>query len=270
MDLGIDCGGTKTEAVVYDKERVVDHLIEPSGATKKVLFGIIRKCVKKYTIDFIGIGFPSAILNGAVTIVNNIPEWNNSNIEEEVTKKFSLPCKVENDAKCFALAEALSQDNLPYETVVGVTLGTGLGCGIIHNKNIVRGVTGAAGEINKIPYNKKTLEDYTSKKFFLSRYKQQPVDTFSRALLENKKEQKVIAEYAQHLAHMVTIIVTCIEPDCIVFGGNISNSFDQFIKPLQKELKKHIYPQTYENMVVKKSSVQFSACRGAALLKTQS
>ncbi len=269
MELGIDCGGSKTKAVVVSKDEVIDHVIVKKTSTKEVLFSVIDDLVKKHKkIDFIGIGFPAAVKNGKVDVVNNIPSWNKTDIEKKVKNKFGIKCKVENDANCFTLNEALLEENKKYNIVFGITLGTGLGGGIIINHKIVSGTIGAAGEINKIPYKGKTLEDYTSRKFFMRNYKKEPLHIFRKAELGDKHEKKIIASYAKHLGVMLSIVVNTVDPDCIVFGGNISKSFTHFEKEMKKELKKHVYPKAFENVIIKASKAEHGPSLGAARLKS--
>jgi glucokinase len=266
MKLGIDCGGTKTEAIVLNKNKIIEHILINKPSTKKNLFSLINRIISKYKINFIGIGFPSPICKGKTTIVNNIPEWNNTNIKELVLKRFNIPCKVDNDANCFALAESHIHENKGYKCIVGVTLGTGLGCGIIINKKIINGITGSTGEINKIPYKGKTLEDFTSKKFF-TKFKKEPIHVLRKAELCEKIAIKQVKEYSKNLGIMLSIIINTINPNCIVFGGNISNSFNVFKKEMLKELKKHIYPDAFNKTIIKKSNLKYSACIGAIKLK---
>ncbi|MFT4303572.1 MAG: ROK family protein [Candidatus Woesearchaeota archaeon] len=262
MRLGIDCGGTKTEACVFQNDKVIDHYFIPKSATQKTLFLMIKNIISKYNVSSIGIGFPAPINNGKVTRVNNIPEWNNTNIEKTIYDRFGIPCKVENDANCFALAEALEPENSTYKTIVGITLGTGLGVGIIRNKKILKGSTGAAGELCRIPYEKGILEDYIGKRFF----KKEAVEVFRDAELGKKEAIKKVKEYSKHLGKMLSIITLTIEPRLIIFGGNISRSFHLFEADMKKELKRHIYSQTYDQLVIKTSGLTHAACRGAALL----
>ncbi|MCB9359028.1 ROK family protein [Candidatus Woesearchaeota archaeon] len=263
MKVGFDCGGTKTEACVFKGSDLVDHFFVAKPSTKTTVFSMIRQITRKHKIDFIGIGFPAPVNNGKVTIVNNIPEWNNTNIAKTITDKFGIMCKVENDANCFALAEAKNPDNKEYNTVVGVTLGTGLGVGIVRRKRIITGSTGAAGELCKIPYEGKTLEAFIGKKFFKNR---EAIDVFRNAALGKKSDIKKVEEYSMHLGKMLSIIVLTLEPRLIVFGGSISRSFSLFEKEMRIELEKYIYPQSLKKLTIKESKLTHAACRGAASL----
>lgn len=266
MELGVDCGGTKTEAAVIHDGTVVDTFLILKPATKQVLFRIISAALKKHTIDFIGIGFPAPVVKGVVSEVMNIPEWNGKNVIHEVEKKFKIPCAVDNDANCFALAEARISGSA---SLVGITLGTGLGIGIVHNTHVIRGEHGAAGELGRLPYNGKTLEDFTSKKFFLAKGIE-PIEAFKRAQLGRKRALQLVSEYGKHLGIMTAMVVLLLEPKTVVFAGNISNSFEQFKGPLMDALQSHIYTQTLEGLEIRASVGTHVACRGAALLKYSS
>jgi glucokinase len=266
MELGIDCGGTKCEGIALDKGVVKDYFRIEKPSTKEVLFKVIDALLSRNKgVKFIGIGFPAPVNNGFVQVVNNVKGWSNTNIEHTIQKKYKIKCKVENDAKCFALFASSIPENRKHKCVIGITLGTGIGCGIMINGKIWKGMTGAAGEICRIPYNGKSLEDFTSKKFFFQNYKKDAYDIFSKP--NNSVSRKAINGFSLHLGRMLTVLTSCFEPECIVFGGSISKSFRLFEKNMKKELEKHIYKQTYEKIKIKNNSDKYALCKGAAMLQ---
>ncbi|MFT4343600.1 MAG: ROK family protein [Candidatus Woesearchaeota archaeon] len=267
MEIGIDCGGTKTEAIVVDGDTVIDHKFVLKPATKQTVFSVVHSLLKKYPeVTFIGIGFPAPIDNGKVHFAPNIPGWDNVDIAHEVMSKFGIPCKVENDANCFALGEAY-ENNLLDKTVVGITLGTGLGCGIVIHGKLHTGSTGIGGEIGHIPFEKATLEDATSKKFFLGNYKIEPKDAMQKALLKDVKYTRIVKQYGKNLGKMLATVVQTLDPEYVIFGGNISRSFGLFEEEMMKTAQKYIYPHTLKKLNVRSSSIPHAACRGAVLLK---
>lgn len=271
MQIGVDCGGTKTEAVILNKGKIVEHLKYNKPSNRTNVISIISellnsKTAKKSKISKIGIGFAAPVINGLVPEIINVKDWTGVNIEEFIENEFNINCEVENDANCFVLAESRVVSGSRNKVVVGVTLGTGLGSGVVLKGKIYSGKSGVIGEIGRLPYKNKTIEDYTSKKFFLQNYNEDPLHIFKRAKEGKKEDIKKINQYSKHLGKVLAIICATWDPDVIVFGGSISNSFEIFYDKMLIELSKHIYKSQFNNLIIKKSEIKHSGAVGAALL----
>lgn len=162
--VGVDLGGTNIKiGIVSNKGKLLDKLSISSKAeggpdkvvkqikigVKEILSGSKRK------IKGIGIGSPGVVSVKKGTVENppNFPGWTKVNLGNIISKEFGIPCFVENDANVAAIGELIFGTGKKYNSFVMITLGTGVGGGIILNKKLYRGEIGAAGEVGHITIN---------------------------------------------------------------------------------------------------------------------
>ena len=157
--VGIDIGGTKVAGgLVNLKGRLVKSLIVPTRAEEgfetsfgqilSVIEGLIEHAGGKEDIAGIAMCAPGPLNPKTGLVINppNLPGWRNIQLAKKVEKKFHLPAKVENDANAAGLAEVLFGAAVGYRDIFYVTVSTGIGTGIIINKQIYHGKNGVAGE----------------------------------------------------------------------------------------------------------------------------
>ncbi|MCK4589817.1 MAG: ROK family protein [Nanoarchaeota archaeon] len=249
--IGLDVGATKTEGVlINEKGKVFGYDKVLTKKTKKDLleeiFSLIERLwVKK--IYGIGIGVPGQIREGMMVSLHNLPKLKNLNLGKIVRKKFGVRTLIDNDANCFALAEARFQKK---NNLVGLTLGSGVGGGIIIEGEIYHGKDGLAGEFGQIVYQKETFEDYCSGKFFK----------------KNGFNKKSFEEYGFHLGNLINVVVNSVDPEIVVLGGSVIKSFGFFKSAMERRLKKSLtYSQLRKTKVVV-SKVKYGGAIGAGLL----
>jgi glucokinase len=159
--IGVDLGGTNIKiGIVSDKGKLVKSIsikTEADIGPKKVITNIIRGVelilVKnKLKIQGIGIGCPGVVSTkkGIVENAPNLPGWKNVKLGPIIKEKFGYKVHLENDANAAAVGELTFGAGRKIDSFVMVTLGTGVGGGIVFNKKIFRGEFGAAGEIGHI------------------------------------------------------------------------------------------------------------------------
>jgi glucokinase len=159
--IGVDLGGTNIKiGIVSEKGRLVKSIsikTEADCGPKKVITNIIKGIemvlVKnKLKIQGIGIGCPGvvSIKRGIVENAPNLPGWKNVKLGPIIKEKFGYKVHLENDANAAAIGELIFGAGKKFDSFVMVTLGTGVGGGIVFNKKIFRGEYGAAGEIGHI------------------------------------------------------------------------------------------------------------------------
>ena len=149
--IGVDLGGTNIEAgLITSKGKIIkkyETKTEAKKGAKTVINNIISaiKHVQQGKISGIGIGSPGPLNYKTGTITNpvNLP-FKNTPLRKIIQNKFKTNTFLDNDANCFALAEAVFGQGKKYENVIGITLGTGLGGGIVINKKIYHGRNNAA------------------------------------------------------------------------------------------------------------------------------
>ena len=162
--IGVDVGGTNIKIALVDKSgSIVYSDTVPTRAEmgyeytinnmKKAISDLITQTkVSKDDIQGIGFGFPGQIDcdKGIVLLAPNIPGWVNIPIAKIIEKEFSIPVKVDNDVRCAALAELNYGAGKGAVNMICITVGTGIGSGLIINGKIVRGASNVAGEIGHI------------------------------------------------------------------------------------------------------------------------
>ena len=159
--VGVDLGGTNIKiGIVSDKGKLVKSIsikTEADCGPKNVIANIVKGvetilAKNKLKIQGIGIGCPGvvSIKKGIVENAPNLPGWKNVKLGPIIKEKFGYKVHLENDANAAAIGELMFGAGKKFDSFVMVTLGTGVGGGIVFNKKIFRGEFGAAGEIGHI------------------------------------------------------------------------------------------------------------------------
>ena len=239
--IGVDLGGTNIRAGIREGDSILkrEHitLVEKHSleSTLAQLLGLIRPLVIP-GITGIGIAVPSIVdsANGIVFNVVNIPSWQRVELRSILEKEFNLPARVENDANCFALGESLYGKAKGYNHVVGITLGTGVGSGVIVNNKIYSGQNGGAGEIGYLFYRDRDYEFYGGSFFFEEIHKTTAFSAFQKARAGDARALSIWNEYGVHIGNLIKSVVYAYDPEAIVFGGSIANAFSLF-EPSMKQ-----------------------------------
>lgn len=122
-------------------------------------------------VDGIGIGVPSIVdpEKGIVYNVANISSWKEIHLKEILENEFKVAVAINNDSNCFTLGESLYGEGKSYTNMVGVTIGTGIGAGVVIDRHLYGGQYMGAGEIGSFPYLDSDFEHYCSS-FLFKRY----------------------------------------------------------------------------------------------------
>src|SRR5690606_33938887 len=136
-------------------------------STMEQVFRLIGPLATK-EVAGIGVGVPSVVdvERGTVYNVTNIPSWTRVELKSIVEREFKLPVFVNNDVNCYVLGEHRFGLAQGFDTVVGMSIGTGLGSGIIIKNKLYIGNNCGAGEIGLLPYKDKNIEYYASGNVF--------------------------------------------------------------------------------------------------------
>lgn len=271
--IGIDIGGTKMALGIVDNKGNILNKIEYKternksfqDAVSKIIEGLKKLEVKK--IGRIGIGVAGQIDSDKGIIVHspNISTWKNvpvvstlnSKLLREFKKKINFKIKIANDANCFFLAEAKYGAGKDLNHVLGLTLGTGLGGGIIINGKIYEG-QGYATEIGHLIIEKEgrkcscgmngCLECYVSGRAIEENYnkknktKLEAIEIEEKALKEGKKSKPylIYKKAAEYLGIGIANMINILDPDVVVVGGGLGKS-DLLFKLARKEASKNIF-----------------------------
>jgi glucokinase len=215
----------------------------------------------------IGCGVPSVIdvKRGIVYNVENIPSWLEVHLGELLEQRYGVPVCVNNDANAFALGEFFFGKGRQYRDMVGVTLGTGLGTGVIINGRLYCGHSCGAGEIGMIPFREHNIEYYCAGRFFSSRGCSGE-SACELARQGNRKALQLFEEYGRELGHAVLTVLYAFDPELIVFGGSISQAFDLFEGGLRERLQDYAYQLGLAGKVITASETENVAILGAAAI----
>ena len=247
--IGIDLGGTKIEGVVLDaKGRVLFRERIPTGQEKG--YDHILLCLReiydqmKHRIadmpHTLGLATPGAFSKKTGFLKNSNTLCLNGRLcHRDLERVFDHPVAVENDANCFAMAEALFGAGAGYNLVFGVILGTGCGGGIVYKGELIRGPQAIAGEWGHMVLDPSgprcycgasgCVETFISGGGLESSYERQ----FGRRLelqeiIKNYRNQDSEAlgfmkEFFAHFGQALANLINILDPDIVVLGGGVSN-----------------------------------------------
>jgi glucokinase len=271
--IGIDLGATNIRgAVVNDSVlgKIFSKRINTKGTEQQVLddvFEITDKLINT-SVKAIGIGVPSVvdIKKGIVYDVQHIPSWKEVPLKQLMEERYKIPVFVNNDANCFALGEYYFGEGKDVDNFVGITLGTGLGSGIIINRQLYAGSNCGAGEFGMLDYLNHNYEYYCSGSFFQNVYHLNGEDVHNRAKNGDKEALQLYHELGHHLGEVIKTVMYTYDPPFIILGGSVASGFSFFKETMWQTIKTFGYPKSIETLQIKPSSLQNSAIFGAAAL----
>lgn len=271
--LGIDIGGTNIKTGVLVGSQLIDirSIPTPSMETQEFILETISDVIQSYIHhDFfaIGIGIPGLINaeDGIVLNLSNIPSFRKVHLRDFIQARFNRPVFINNDANCFVLGEYKFGKARIFKNIVGITLGTGLGAGIIANGHLYCGFNCAAGEWCSVPYLDKDFEHYCSSKFFISEYDIKAKSMAKKALEGDKHAIKAYQEYGHHLGELIKYILYTLAPQAIILGGSIRKAYPLFQDSMMSSIASFRYPSVGQNLKILISDLDETGIHGAVAL----
>ena len=273
MVIGIDLGGTNIRSGLVEDGKVV--VVRHTVLTNK---DSLTKTIAQLTdtiqllmgpeVTGIGIGVPSVVdlENGIVYNVVNIPSWEKVELKSILEDRFHIPVSVNNDVNCFVLGEHLYGQAKDCTSVVGLTLGTGLGAGIIIHDHLFEGQNCGAGEIGMLPYLDQNFEFYTSSSFFLEKHNVSASRNHYDALQKKDEALQVWKEYGIHVGSVLKAVVYTYDPEMIIIGGSIAKAHPFFVNSMMDELAGCYYKESIKKVKICFSEEENMAILGAASL----
>ncbi len=289
--LGIDLGGTKIEGIILDarnqeifrqripteQEKGYDHILN----NIKTLYGRMVASIRGGNHTF-GIGTPGAISPGTGLLKNsNTQCLNNQPLRQDLERLLTRKIAIQNDANCFAMAEAISGAAAGQDMVFGVIMGTGCGGGIVYKGEVFTGPQAIAGEwghtsidpqgpkcwcgsrgcvetlisggglerLYKNEFDKKVEFKAIIRQF---REKQEPEVGFINKFFEN---------FGRAMANLINVL----DPDVVVLGGGLSN-IDELYSEGVKHVERFIFSDGLQTPIVKNKLGDSAGVIGAALV----
>jgi glucokinase len=287
--IGIDLGGTNIKVGLLNREmQIVDqssqrteveegfqHVIEQMANTVRTLCG-------RNGVDFqgqvgaVGIGSPGpvAYTDGLVVVAPNFPGWRDLPVRDMLQKMLGgKPTTLENDANAAAYGEFRLGVGKGLDSLVMITLGTGIGCGVVLDGRIRRGGSDTTGELGHIIVEvggrqcgcgrQGCLEKYASAKGTVERFREAlrnghqssvrdggmkleditAKDIFNAAANGDALAWEVFDQTARYLAIGCDTVVNLIDPDVICFTGGMTAAGDLLMKPIEKYARELFFPR---------------------------
>lgn len=274
MILGLDIGGTKTAVVVGNERGEIISRLQFATASERGFENVFTQLSATITEAMsktpgpikaisVSIGGPLDILKGIIQSPPNLPGWDTIPLKDLLVKQFSLPVFVEHDGNAGALAEFYFGAGRGYRNIVFLTMGTGIGAGLILDGRVYRGTTDTAGELGHIRiaedgplcYGKSgSLEGYGSgtgmaklaHMMFPSLWSD--VATVSEVYAAWKQgspeAQQVFERAGFYLGRGFAIIADLFNPERIILGGIGIRIGDAFLPPAEKVFRREALPQS--------------------------
>lgn len=255
MLIGVDLGGTGVQAGLVDGGKIVRRSDLPTEAEQgkdRVIQNILKviEDVFDERAKGIGIGCPGTLKeDGTVIHSPNLP-INGVNLKKVIGERFGKPVRIDNDANCYVLAEALFGSGMGKSTVLGLTLGTGLGGALVIDGEVFRG-RGNAGEFghmticyngpeSKCCGNHGCIENYVGGGNVSRRTGMTLRYLFDQASEGNKQAIGFWKEFGSYLGVAVSNYVNILDPEIIVIGGTVTEAWKLFFPSLEGEMKKRV------------------------------
>jgi glucokinase len=269
--LGIDMGGTNIRGGLVKEgilTNVLSKKVNAKGSVEDVLgelFSIIDGQIND-SVKAIGIGVPGLIDDETEMVLDvvNIPSWKKVPLKKRVEDHYNIPVVINNDANCFALGEFYFGKGKEYNSMVGLTIGTGLGGGIIINRKLYSGKNCGAGEFGMIDYLDHCYEYYASGQFFENIYKTNGGEVFKNAKEGNKNAIKMYEEMGAHLGNAIKMILFSLDVDLIVLGGSVRHAFPFFKKAMWDQIQTFPFTRALEHLKIEVSTLENAGVLGAA------
>jgi fructokinase len=290
MRLGVDFGGTKIEAALLDSKgeiRVRQRVPNPGGydAAVRAVADLTKRIEQEAGVGAraVGVAMPGSLspVTGMARNANSV--WlNGKPFLQDLTAALARPVRVENDANCFALSEAVDGAAAGARVVFGVILGTGCGGGVVVDRKTIEGANAIGGEWGHTPLpwaraEETPVRDWCGRWNCLEQWisgtgfrrwagmgareadeKARAGDPHARALLDL---------HADRVARSLAVVIDILDPDVIVFGGGVSN-IDTLYPSVRGKLIAHVFSDVVKTKIVKNKHGDSSGVRGAAWLFT--
>jgi glucokinase len=268
--IGVDFGGTTVKVGVVDGDRVIDKA--PPIATQDYLTAapliddiarIVRElCLRFPEVAAIGAGMPGFVdfPTGRVHRLTNVEGWTDISLKKELEDRLDLPAIIDNDANAMAYAEWKFGAGMGCQHLVALTLGTGVGGGLVIDGKMARGANSVGSELGHISINYKGrtgpygnpggLEEYIGNNEIVARARELYREAGQRLSLDNCSPKTLAASaeagdpvaiqvwdgIAEKLACALTSTVFLLNPEVIIIGGGVSKAGKLLFEPLQKKL----------------------------------
>ena len=295
MRIGVDLGGTKIEVIALDesgKTLVRRRIATPAGDYRSILRAIkdlVSSTEKQLgQTGTVGVGTPGAISNSTGLMKNsNSVVLNGKPLSHDLAEELEREIRIENDANCFALSEAIDGVAEKARIVFAAILGTGVGAGLVVDKKVIVGRNRIAGEWghNPLPWTAEKelqrrtcycgksgcVETFLSGAGLMHDYvaatgtQLSAEDISAAAASGDEKAVECLTGYQERLARGLASVINICDPDIVVLGGGLSN-LSSIYPELPRLVERYAFTDRIETPIVSAKHGDSSGVRGAAWL----
>ena len=281
--IGIDLGGSKIEAIALDSSgrEVFRKRVATPGGDYDATLGAISSLVKEIGEGSVGMGIPGMLSSVTGLVKNANSTWLiGRDLKRDLEASLGREVRIDNDANCFALSEAVDGAGKGASVVFGVILGTGVGGGIVVDGRVLGGANSIAGEWGHNPLPLPRQADLPLPKCYCGRagcietYLSGPGLARDHEVLTGQRlapeqivalEAESLSRYEERLARSLASVINVLDPDVIVLGGGMSN-----VRRLYAEVPRlwgeHVFSDHVATRLVQNAHGDSSGVRGAAWL----
>jgi glucokinase len=272
--IGIDLGATNIRGAIVDGDTplaILSRRIKSAGTVNEVrddIYNLTDELLANNRVEAIGIGVPSVVdvEEGIVYDVQYIPSWKEVHLKQLMQARYNIPVYVNNDANCFAVGEYHFGKGKGSASIIGLTIGTGLGAGVIINSRLFAGTNCGAGEFGCLPYLDNIMEYYCSGSFFQNVHGLDGLQVFNDAQRGDEKALNLYLELGAHLGNAIKMIMYTYDPELIVLGGSVSHAFPLLQQTMWEQVKTFMYEKSAQRIKIEVSALENSGILGAAAL----
>lgn len=298
MRIGVDLGGTKIEAIALDdtgavlcRRRIATPAGDYSGTLSAIAELVFAVEQEAKATGSVGIATPGSLsLKTGLIRNSNSTALNGKPLDRDISRILKRPIRIENEANCFALSEAIDGAAQGAESVFGVILGTGVGGGLIVRQRVVVGRNRIAGEWghNPMPWPEPDespgrrcycgqsgcIETFLSgpaiaRQFRAATARELSAREIARDADAGDEQARVVIEkFEERLARALAHVVNIFDPHVIVLGGGLSN-IERLYRTLPRLIPIHVFSDAFDTPIVPPVHGDSSGVRGAAWLWPQ-
>jgi len=261
--LAIDIGGTMIKYGLVSSDGKILSTDKIKTESSKGLNNILNKIdniFKRYKennpigIAVSGTGQINGMIGKVIGGNSIIPNWIGTNLVKILEEKYNLPIVLENDVNCAALGEKWIGAGKDLSNFICLTIGTGIGGGIILNNQLFRGENFVAGEFGHILIKKGEFEQFASTTALIRLVKERTGKTLNgKEIFDLEKKEiveylEVISEWIENLTDGLSSIVYCFNPANMILGGGVIGQGEPLINRIKNSLFKKIGPQFKEKL----------------------
>jgi glucokinase len=288
LAVGVDLGGTKIAVGVFESGgRLVGELVleptladGPAEGSQEALLSAIDRALATASVDAgelvgIGVGAPGPLDPAAGTLleVPTLPQLHYFPLRGTLHQRYETRVELNNDANCFALGEAFFGAARGAGIVLGITLGTGCGAGIVVDGKLHEGATCNAGELYRALCGRRTFDEALSgpglERLYLDHCgeKKSGAEIAELARAGDTDAHAVFDAFADDLARGLGVLSAALDPHIVVLGGSVATAFDCFGESLDKAIGAYLAPSAAEQLkIIASEGGPASATLGAAAL----